>query len=319
MKITAKTRLRYLVSPLEILPGKSGDWEIRRTLVPAGTKQTAVSMRTSMFTGEKMLSVVNDHDIWCHELLENGQRIMSDIPQEAYDLAEPTHYIVTRKPRRVLIAGLGLGYIIHQIYRHRRAPVEITVVEKEADVINLVGPSLPVNTGDFRIEVVHADFHDYVREAPLPFGYVILDTWTAQSEGEYWHTVVPLRRQLIWKRILPKNIWAWKEDEMRGQASFGLRQSIVKRGTSYIWWPHQVFFDGLPNWVLKKLPEVPEIDKLSTEEFSIIQAQSANANYELLNGFIHAYLGGLNWSRGSAAFWETHWGKHFDAHQEEFK
>ncbi|MBU6231567.1 class I SAM-dependent methyltransferase [Patescibacteria group bacterium] len=56
----------------------------------------------------------------------------------------------------VLCAGLGLGLIIHALCDNRRVK-QITVIERERDVINLVGPQLP---RDNRIKILHGDFWD---------------------------------------------------------------------------------------------------------------------------------------------------------------
>lgn len=59
----------------------------------------------------------------------------------------------------VLCAGLGLGLIVHALWGNRRVK-QITVIEREQDVINLVGPQLP---RDNRIQILHGDFWDYSR------------------------------------------------------------------------------------------------------------------------------------------------------------
>jgi hypothetical protein len=58
---------------------------------------------------------------------------------------------------RVVCAGLGLGLIAHALAA--RPEVErITVVDREADVIGLMGPTLPQ---DGRLEIVHGTWQEY--------------------------------------------------------------------------------------------------------------------------------------------------------------
>lgn len=59
-----------------------------------------------------------------------------------------------RSSGRVLVAGLGLGIVVHQLVKNP-AVTEIIVVDREQDVIDLVGPLLPK---DARIKIVHEDF-----------------------------------------------------------------------------------------------------------------------------------------------------------------
>lgn len=59
-----------------------------------------------------------------------------------------------RSSGRVLVAGLGLGIVVHQLVKNP-AVTEIIVVDREQDVIDLVGPLLPK---DKRIKIVHEDF-----------------------------------------------------------------------------------------------------------------------------------------------------------------
>jgi hypothetical protein len=58
---------------------------------------------------------------------------------------------------RVLVAGLGLGLILHAL-QDNKAVTKITVVEREKDVIRLVKPLVPK---DSRIDIVHADWYKF--------------------------------------------------------------------------------------------------------------------------------------------------------------
>jgi hypothetical protein len=56
----------------------------------------------------------------------------------------------------VVCAGLGLGLIVHALHDNPRVH-KITVIEREKDVIDLVGPRLPRE----KLEIVHRDFWDW--------------------------------------------------------------------------------------------------------------------------------------------------------------
>ncbi len=61
----------------------------------------------------------------------------------------------------VLVAGLGLGLIVHALATNRSV-TRITVVEREQDVIDLVAPLVPP------VEIVHGDFWEW--DGPTPDG-----------------------------------------------------------------------------------------------------------------------------------------------------
>lgn len=56
----------------------------------------------------------------------------------------------------VVVAGLGLGLIVHALQDNPRVS-RITVVEIEQDVIDMVGPLLKPD----KLEIVHGDFRDW--------------------------------------------------------------------------------------------------------------------------------------------------------------
>jgi spermidine synthase len=62
---------------------------------------------------------------------------------------------------RILVAGLGLGLMLHHMAAQPRFTA-ITVVELNADVIALVRPTLPV---DPRVTIVEGDYYAYIHTA----------------------------------------------------------------------------------------------------------------------------------------------------------
>lgn len=65
---------------------------------------------------------------------------MSNIPAEIYDHAE----ICRKSHGRILICGLGLGIILHQLCCNDHIS-EIVVVEKEPEIIDMIAPAFLEN------------------------------------------------------------------------------------------------------------------------------------------------------------------------------
>lgn len=64
-------------------------------------------------------------------------------------------------------AGLGLGLMVHHLRPVHEWFDRIVVVERTEDVIELIKPTLPEIPN---LEIVHADWWQYVHEAPMPGG-----------------------------------------------------------------------------------------------------------------------------------------------------
>lgn len=86
-----------------------------------------------------------------------------EIKGEVWMVDDPLHdramslYVQQAAPGHLLCAGLGLGLCVW--YACQRADItRITVVERTADVIELIGSLLP---NDPRIELIHSDFYVY--------------------------------------------------------------------------------------------------------------------------------------------------------------
>lgn len=107
-------------------------------------------------------------------LLIGGHAVMSDTPME-YRSNYPA---VVAARGDVLIAGLGLGMIIIPIAR--KAEVKnITVVEKNSDVISLVLPKLLGFLGEDgnKISVIEEDIMDYKPKRGVKFDCIYFDIW----------------------------------------------------------------------------------------------------------------------------------------------
>src|SRR3989304_3089606 len=82
---------------------------------------------------------------------------------------DPLHWIGTSeyvkklKPGNVLCAGLGLGLMLFHLYE-RKDITEITVVERNLDVVRLIAPYLPK---DSRVQFCCTDFYSWLAGATL--------------------------------------------------------------------------------------------------------------------------------------------------------
>lgn len=83
-----------------------------------------------------------------------------------------------RRGGEVLVTGLGLGMVVESVLRAPASTVErVSVVERSADVIRLVGPYLEGRWGG-RLRIIHADAF----------------TWEPQSDASFtvgWHDIWP--------------------------------------------------------------------------------------------------------------------------------
>jgi len=98
----------------------------------------------------------------------NGQLMMSDTAMERKSNKE----FIDKAKGRVLIAGLGLGLIIHNIIENPEV-TEIVVVEKYQDVIDLVEPKFTHP----KLKVICADIFEYKPNKGEKFDTIYFDIW----------------------------------------------------------------------------------------------------------------------------------------------
>ncbi len=127
---------------------KLGRAEIKRTVDKArGSLYYAEGVEGHLFVEYKKNPTVISLEI-------EGRVWMTD--QFAY--TRSLHSFAERSRGRVLVAGLGLGIVVHQLLANP-AVILIDVVERELDVARLVRPLLP---RDARVHILHEDFYQYV-------------------------------------------------------------------------------------------------------------------------------------------------------------
>lgn len=95
------------------------------------------------------------------------ETMMTDTPMEKHSNRD----VVLIASGRVLIAGLGVGMILHPIADKERVE-HITVIEKNPDVIKLVAPSLPK-----KVTVVEGDIFEWTPPKGTKFDTIYFDIW----------------------------------------------------------------------------------------------------------------------------------------------
>lgn len=82
-------------------------------------------------------------------------------------------------PGDALVAGLGMGLMLHHMSNRRPDIGRITVVERSPDVVKLIRPTLPE---DSRVEIVVADFYEYIERITDPPASVLWDLAVGAGE-----------------------------------------------------------------------------------------------------------------------------------------
>lgn len=108
--------------------------------------------------------------------------VMSDTGMEKMTNAR----FVANAHGNVLIGGLGIGMILLAI-QDKTDIEKITVVEKSAEVIELVKDQLPLNS---KVEIVHSDVWEYVPSCK--FNTIYMDIWNFINTDVYKGSMKPL-------------------------------------------------------------------------------------------------------------------------------
>ena len=130
---------------------------------------------------------------------ENGLLMMSNTPMEVWTNREA----LRRATGRVLINGLGLGMLLEAMLA-KPDVTYVRVIEKEADVIALVGPQF---AHDPRVEIVLADALDYRPARGERFDFVWHDIWPDVSSDNLPQMTQLARR--YGQRTKAQGFWAW--------------------------------------------------------------------------------------------------------------
>jgi spermidine synthase len=114
-------------------------------------------------------NVVIDHvTVTQTRLWVDGVMVMSDSDFERGTNRE----VVWRAKGNVLIAGLGLGFVLRPILS-KPSVMRVTVIEKNPDVIALVGPTLPQD----KLDIVEADIFQWNPPPGTKYDVIYFDIW----------------------------------------------------------------------------------------------------------------------------------------------
>lgn len=144
-------------------------------------------------------------------LLVAGRLMMTDTPMEK----RTNLGFMSKAKGRVLVAGLGIGMILHKLLEKPEV-TEVVVVEKYPDVIKLVAESLPEVPGKELIHVC-ADIFDWKPVKGEKFDTIYADIWPDICTDNL-KDITKLKRRF--RSSLAPGGWmgAWVEDRLRVQA-----------------------------------------------------------------------------------------------------
>lgn len=108
------------------------------------------------------------HDGDYVRLIVNGDLMMSDTGMERYT----NKLFINKAKGRILIAGLGIGMLLENILDIPEV-VEVVVIEKYQDVIDLVAPAFTSP----KLKIICADIFDYKMPKEEKFDCIYFDIW----------------------------------------------------------------------------------------------------------------------------------------------
>lgn len=150
------------------------------------------------------------------QALPGQEVIMSDTPMEQ----KTNTKVVEKAQGDVLIAGLGIGLILHPILQKPEVN-SVVVLEKERDIINLVLPNLQ-RCADLpcakKLSVVHADVYSKDTTDLLQgsfFDVIYFDIWNTVSSVNYPEMLKLDNLYRPFRRTKKSWMGAWCKDQCR--------------------------------------------------------------------------------------------------------
>lgn len=175
-------------------------------VIPAGEYGSAKVLHDSPDALTRMRAAMCGQPLGCEvytRLIVNNTLWMTDAEFEWRSNLEA----VNRMTGDILIAGLGIGFVIHPILGRPNVS-SITVIEKNADVIALIAPRFPT------VNVIHADAREW-RPTRRSYDCVYLDIWPDVPSSDQREDIKALKKK--YRPGLRKGGWvkAWCEDRAR--------------------------------------------------------------------------------------------------------
>lgn len=149
------------------------------------------------------------------QLFVDNELVMSDTRMEKLT----NQKFIDNAKGDVIIAGLGIGMIIHNL-REKMAEgtvKSITVIEVEQDVIDYVSPLFE----DMNITYIVADVMEYKPPRGVKYDTIYFDIWPAIGEDNILDMAVLHKR---WKSCKSKDGWmsSWLHRKIKGMISRGV-------------------------------------------------------------------------------------------------
>src|SRR5262245_15555492 len=167
-------------SPIALPAARRGRWEVKHTWIEAGESVPVIGSRNAIMRGINPAYVKLSAPLLVHELLEDGARWMSDLPEELFQIAS---LVDALQPHgRVLVGGLGLGILTAWLLRREQVKF-VTTVEIERAVSELCFQP------QRRSNLLLANIHEYLAENQSTYEFYLLDTWSPTSESVWFEEV----------------------------------------------------------------------------------------------------------------------------------
>ena len=136
-------------------------------------------------------------------LLEDDICWMSDTPKEKAEMKQLSNKCFGK----VLVGGLGLGIVANYLDENTKV-IEIVIVEKSQDVIDLIKPRIE----KLSTQIFCYDIKQYLKECEIgEYDCIVLDTWKGIDQRSYEFELLPLKR---WAKKITSNVFCWAEDRM---------------------------------------------------------------------------------------------------------
>lgn len=180
--------------------GESGDWKVSEFTI--SEDEAKLENLRALFSGRGIMRV--EPGTYKRLTCKGRGVVMSNTPMEVH-----TNYEAFRLSEgRVLINGLGLGMLLEAILTKKEVKY-VRVIELEADVIKLVGPTFKK---DNRVEIVQADALTYKPAKGEVFDFAWHDIWDNIS-SENLPSMATLGRRYN-RRVAARQGW-WMRDYIR--------------------------------------------------------------------------------------------------------
>lgn len=202
---------RLSLQRVTVRPAKRGLWIIKRfKITPKAAELYNLHMMFKPGSGHRTVAPGTYTGLYKMSLAtlhmdNHGDPWMSDTPAEMWD----HQFFVQEVIGNVLITGLGLGLVLHNLLLKREVK-RVTVVEVDQTLCELVGPHY---TRDRRVRIVNADAFKWKPDKGEHFDYAWHDIWPTIS-GEHCPQIAQLKRRYQHYVAAGKQ-QAWCEDEMR--------------------------------------------------------------------------------------------------------